>query len=144
MRDTRKLVLALVLAAIAASTWWFTRDAALPTGTSDVKARQDPDYIVEKYAVRAMNEQGSPHYTLTAQRLTHYPHDDTAHFIEPVLVRFQPNGARVTTRADTGVMPGDAREIVMNGNVHTTQAGDPRSVGGEMRAERMRIQLDRP
>ncbi len=90
-----------------------------------------------------MSALGSRKYLLTAKRLTHYPDDDTTHFVEPVLVQFRPDGPTATTRADAGVMPGDGSEIVLTGNVHLTRAADGRSSGGEVATERLRVELDR-
>jgi lipopolysaccharide export system protein LptC len=143
MIDARRLALGVALAALAAASWWFARDTAQPTSAPDAKTRHDPDYFLEKFTATAMDEQGSPKYVLTADRLTHYPDDDTAHYVKPALVQYQPNGARITTRGDTGVMPGDGREIVLDGNVHAVQTADPRSAGGEIIAEHLRVELDR-
>lgn len=142
MPDTRKLVIAVVLIALAAASWWFTR-AAPPVGAAAPDARRDPDYIIEKFTGTAMNAQGTPRYRLTAQRLTHYPEDDVSHLLHPVLVQYQPNGTRVTTRADAGVMPGDGSEIVMTGDVHVTRAGATPGAGGEITTEHLRVALDR-
>jgi lipopolysaccharide export system protein LptC len=143
MIDARRLALGVALAALAAASWWFTRDAAQPPSAADAKTRHDPDYFVERFTATAMNELGSPQYVLTADRMTHYPDDDTAHYVKPVLVQYKATGARITTRGDTGVMPGDGREIVLDGNVHAVQTGDPRSAGGEIIAEHLRVVLDR-
>ncbi|MFL6647368.1 MAG: LPS export ABC transporter periplasmic protein LptC, partial [Sulfurifustaceae bacterium] len=139
-----KLAIGIVLLVIAVGSWWFTRQTAPPSETLDPEKRHDPDYIVEHFDGTTMNEQGTPRYHLTARRLTHYPDDDTAHFVEPVLVQYLPNGAQIMTRADAGVMPGTADEILMTGNVRATRSGDRESAGGELRTDRLRVELDRP
>lgn len=143
MTEARKIAIGVVLVAVASASWWFTRQAAPPSETLDPKKRHDPDYIVDHFDGTSMNEQGTPRYHLVAQRLTHYPDDDTAHFVEPVLVQYLPSGAKITTRADAGVMPGSATEIVMTGNVVATRGGDRDSAGGEMHTDRLRVELDR-
>lgn len=143
MMDSRKLLIGVVLLALAGGSWWLTRHAAKPVAVPDAAALHEPDYVIENFVGSAMNEQGIRKYLLSAQRLTHYPHDDTAHFVEPVLVQYLPDGAQVTTRAETGVMPGDGREIVMTGNVHVTRTADRRAAGGEIRTGRLRVELDR-
>lgn len=143
MTETRKLVVAVVLMALVPVTWWLARDATQPMGVLDTKARHDPDYIIENFTATEMDERGTPKYTLTADRVTHYPDDDTAHYVHPVLIQYQPNGLQVTTRAQTGVMPGDGREIVMTGDVQVSRAGAPGTAGGEINTERLRVELDR-
>jgi lipopolysaccharide export system protein LptC len=143
MLDARKLVLGIVLAAVAIGSWWLTRQAAEPTAAVDTTPRHEPDYIIENFVGNAMNIQGARQYLLTAKRATHYPDDGATHFVEPVLVQFQAGRATATTRADAGVMPSGGAEIIMTGNVRLTRAADDRSSGGEVAAERLRVELDR-
>lgn len=143
MSGARRWIAVLALIALAAVSWWFARDAAPPLLAPDARLRHDPDYFVDKFTATAMNERGAPKYVLTADRLTHYPDDDTAHYDKPVLVQYKPNGARTTARGDTGVMPGDGKEIVMDGNVHVVNSNDPRSAGGEITTQHLRVELDR-
>jgi lipopolysaccharide export system protein LptC len=143
MIDTRKLLLGLLLLTLAGASWWWTRHVAEPALKPEAAATREPDYVIEKFTADAMNEQGVRKYVLTAQRLTHYPHNETAHLVAPVLVQYLPDGVNVTTRADTGVMPDAGNEILMHGNVHVTRTADPRSPGGEMTANELRVELDR-
>jgi lipopolysaccharide export system protein LptC len=144
MPDARKLLVGVVLFASAVGTWWLTRRAAEPIPAAITKPRHEPDYVIENFVGNAMDAHGARTYHLTAQRVTHYADDDTTHFIRPVLVQFlRREGVTATTRADTGVMPGDGTEITMTGNVHATRTAGPRSTGGEVTAERLRIELDR-
>jgi lipopolysaccharide export system protein LptC len=143
MLDARKLLLGVVLLAVAVGSWWLTRRAAEPTPAAITKPRHEPDYVVQDFVGNVMDAHGAHAYRLTAQRATHYPDDDTTHFVQPVLVQFLPAGVTATTRADAGVMPGDGSEIVMTGNVHAARTASPRSSGGEVTAERLRIELDR-
>lgn len=143
MLDARKLLLGLVLLALAASSWWWTHHAKAPEATPQAAATRDPDYVIAGFSANALNEQGERKYWLRAERLTHYPHSKTAHLVAPVLVQYLPDGVNVTTRAETGVMPDVGNEILMRGNVHVTRSGDRRSAGGEMTADQLRVELDR-
>ena len=141
--EARKLLVGLALLALALGTWWLTQRAAVMPVEDTVPGVREPDYVIENFLAHAMNEAGSPKYRLSAERLLHYPDDDTAHLVEPVLVQYLPDGARTTTRARTGVMPGDGSEILMRGDVHVTRSADAGSAGGEIRADRLRVELDR-
>ena len=143
MIHARRLVIGAVLLALASGSWWLTRNAAQPPGLDPARARNEPDYIIENFVARAMNELGARKYVLSARELRHYPRDDTAHLVEPALVQYLPDGGLVTTRADTGVMPGDGSEILMEGNVRVQRMAGQAAAGGEIQAERMRVELDR-
>lgn len=144
MSDARRWLAGLALALAAAATWWLTGTVAPPDAPTDPRARHEPDYVIERFTAWSMNERGGRRYRLEAERLVHYPDDDTAHLTRPYLVQYPGDGgAPIHTRAEQGVMPGDGREILMSGDVRMVRGADPASAGGEVLAERMRIELDR-
>jgi lipopolysaccharide export system protein LptC len=140
--DARKIALGIILAALAAGTWWLTHRTGVPTGTLGPQVRHEPDYTIDDFIGNVMDAHGARKYRLTAQRLTHYPDDDTTHLTRPVLVQYLPDGVTATTRADAGVMPGDGSEIIMTGDVRVTRTANA-NAGGEVTADHLRIQLDR-
>ena len=141
--NIRRLMIGLLLLGLAGGSWWLTHQAAEPDSVASPARKSDPDYVIEKFVAHAMTERGTRKYVLSAQRLTHYPDTDLAHLIEPVLVQYLPDGVLVTTKGDTGVMPGDGREVVMQGNVRVRRTAASASAGGEILTERLRVELDR-
>lgn len=140
--DARKLAIIAVLALLAGASWWLLRGQA-PTTPAAPGLRHEPDYTVENFTATVMNENGHKKYRLTAARLVHYPDDDTSHLTQPYLIQYPLQGALTQTKADSAVVPTGAREILMRGNVRVTRGTDARGVGGVVRAEQMRIELDR-
>lgn len=144
MSDARRWLVGLVLVLAAAGSWWLTRSVAPPQTPDDPRGRHDPDYVIERFEAWSMNERGQRRYRLEAARLVHYPDDDTAHLTRPYLIQYpEDGGAAIHTRAEQGMMPGSGKEIVMIGDVRTVRGADPGTAGGEIRTERMRIELDR-
>ena len=66
------LVMLLLLAAL---TFWLNRvvQADNPRGPQ----RHDPDYWVERFEVRRFDPEGKLQHTMVADKLVHYPDDDT-------------------------------------------------------------------
>lgn len=144
MTEARRWLAGLLLALAALGSWWLTGNVAPPETFTDPRSRHDPDYVIERFTSWSMNERGERRYRLEAERLVHYPDDDTAHLALPYLVQYpEDGGAPIHTRAERGVMPGDGREILMSGNVRTIRGADPVSAGGEILTDQMRIELDR-
>ncbi len=143
MSDTRALAAILVLALVAFGSWWLSRGGAPFTAPADPRARHDPDYAIEHFTATAMNERGRKRYVLTANRLVHYPDNDTAYLEQPYLIQYPDTGAPIHARAETAMIPGDADEIYLRGNVRVTRGADARSVGGAITSDDMRIELDR-
>jgi len=143
MTDTRTLIAVMVLALLAGASWWIGRNVAPLTAVSDPRARHDPDYVIQNFSSTVMNEHGRKKYVLTANRLVHYPDDDTAHLEHPYLIQYPEGGVAVHAVADTGIVPGDADEIYMQGRVRVTRGADTRVAGGVITADTMRIELDK-
>jgi len=140
--DARKLAIIAVLALLAGASWWWLRGQA-PTAPAISGLRHEPDYTVENFTATVMNERGQKKYRLSAARLVHYPDDDTSHLTQPYLIQYPLQGAPTHTKADSAVVPAGAREIFMRGNVRVTRGTDAHGAGGAVRAEQMRIELDR-
>jgi lipopolysaccharide export system protein LptC len=132
---------AAALAGLAAASWWLSRSASIPPAAPPAAARHEPDYIVENFTATVMTEQGNPHYRLTASRLVHYADDGSHELEQPYLVQYG-EGAPTHTRASFGWMPADRSLIDMRGQVRVARGRDPKSAGGEIRADSMRVHLD--
>jgi len=141
--DLKRFAIAVTLILLAGGSWWLTSKVSEPEKPFDGKARHDPDYIIENPNVTVMNENGNRRYTLAAVRLTHYGDDFSSELDQPYLVQFRPGLAPLHTRADKGWMPMDNNQILMSGNVISSQGRDPQSAGGEIRTNSMKILLDK-
>jgi lipopolysaccharide export system protein LptC len=142
--DTRKLLLALALAAAAALSWWGARRLATPEPPAAAGPRHEPDYTIDNFTVTVLSAQGQTRYVLRATRLVHYADDGSSDLDQPYLIEYgRDGGAPQHTRADRGRLPEGRESIDLAGNVRSARGRDPRGAGGEIRTERMRIQLDR-
>ena len=141
--DARRLAIAAALLLLAAGSWWLTRAVGPTAPVFDGSTRHDPDYTIQDFTTTVMNEQGRRRYTLSATLLIHYGDDGVSDLTQPYLVQYSEGQAPVYTRADRGQMPKDGHEILMLGNVQSAQGRDPKSAGGEIRTDRMKILLDR-
>jgi lipopolysaccharide export system protein LptC len=135
------LLFALLL--IAALVLWLPNALVTPTvSLLDLRARHDPDHIIENFTATAMDEQGRPKYVLVARRLVHYPDDLTSHLTEPHLTQYRPGAAPVHTRAATGLITPDQKYLLMQGEVRVTQGAAAGAAGGEVRTRELRVYLE--
>ena len=141
--DAKRLAITVALLLLATGSWWLTRTVGVPEKAFDGKTRHDPDYIIEKFDTTVMNEDGRRRYTLAATRMVHYGDDGSSELEQPYLIQYRENLSSVHTRADKGWIPKAGNQILMSGNVISAQGRDPRNAGGEIRADSMKIQLDR-
>lgn len=100
----------ILLAFLAALSFWLERAVDLPEGRHDGKLRHDPDTIVERFMVRRINPEGVLQYRLFSPYMEHYPDDDSSFIKKPYLIYYRPDApdmtlsgqqARVTDGGDT-------------------------------------------
>ncbi len=107
------------------------------------RERHDPDYYIENFTAIGMDEQGRPRYVLEAERMVHYPDDDTALLDNPHVVEYQAGSSPRHTYSESGWVSSNGNEILLTGNVRVIQGRDSQDAGGVMTTEKMRILLDR-
>lgn len=107
------------------------------------KQRHDPDYYVENFTATGLDKNGQRKFVIEAERMAHFPDDDTALLDNPHVIEFQQGFAPRHTYADSGWMSSSGDEILLTGNVKIVVEADSRSPGGTMKAKRMRIILNK-
>jgi lipopolysaccharide export system protein LptC len=142
MRDLRRLAIVLVLAVLAGGSWWLSRTMKQLETPPAPAPTHDPDYIVERFTSVSLLPDGKRRYELSAARLTHFADDGSSELDQPYLIEYG-DGAPVHTRADRGWTPRDNGYIVMTGHVRVARGRDPKSAGGEILADKMKIILDK-
>lgn len=117
-----------MLVLLAALTFWLNRliQDDKPRGPQ----RHDPDYWVERFEVRRFDIDGQLQHTLVAEKLVHYPDDDTTVVTAPhISYRRQPPSEVSARMAYVGR---DGKEIDLVDEVkvirHGTADGSPATV----------------
>lgn len=79
----------LLVAALAALTFWLENLVQPTAPPRDGSMRHDPDYIVENFVAVRMGPDGLRLHQLEANRMVHYPDDDSTHLEAPRLLKFE-------------------------------------------------------
>ena len=110
----------------------------------DGKERHDPDYYIENFTAVGMDEKGERRYVLEAERLVHYPDDDTALLDNPHIIQYEDGAPPRHTYSESGWISSDGNEVLLTGNVRVIQnAGGSEDSGGTvLTTEKMRIYLN--
>ncbi|MEO0368651.1 MAG: LPS export ABC transporter periplasmic protein LptC [Pseudomonadota bacterium] len=114
-----------------------------PQEVREYSNRHDPDYYIENFTATGMDENGDRKYVIEAERMAHFPDDDTALLDNPHVIEYRKGYAPRHTYSDSGWMSSSGDEILLTGNVKIVIEPDSRGPGGEMRAKKMRILLDK-
>lgn len=118
------LVFLLIL---AGATLWLARTVTGVPARGDGALRHDPDMIVEDFTAKQFDKDGALRYTLAAQKMVHYPDDDTSHLSEVVFQSFEQNSPPIHVTADTGLLTKKGDEVFLRGNVILTKEAGPKS-----------------
>jgi len=86
------------------------------------KLTHEPDYFVERLAMTRVNKNGDPVFRMSAERLQHYPDDDSSEFVRPLLVSLDPAKPLVTLSANRGTASSGGDETHLHDNVVLTRA----------------------
>lgn len=119
LRDALSLYLPLVLLAVlAAGTWWLVRLSPSPgPGRPDTAASTAPDYQLHGFEVVRYAADGRVLAHIQGDTLRHYPVDERLALERPVLVADTPQG-RVQARALEGLVRQEGQRIDLRGEVH--------------------------
>ena len=112
----------LVLGALAAATFWLEQAGQSDPGAPRAKDRHDADFWVDGVHMRGFDTSGALHHELTANRLEHYPDDDTTMVIEPRLNYLENRRMSATARRAWVDRQGD--HVLLEGDVEVIRPGE--------------------
>jgi lipopolysaccharide export system protein LptC len=114
----------LLVAALAALTFWLDRIVQPPSGPGPQAARDEPDYIVDGLSAVRMDREGRVKHTLRARKMTHYPEDDLTLLEAPNFVTYGEGQAPVTVTSKQARMSGNGENVYFENNVRVVRAPD--------------------
>jgi lipopolysaccharide export system protein LptC len=129
----------LLLMVLAGLTFWLDRFVQAPGSSRGAAARHDPDYIVDGLSAVRMNPDGKIKYTLAAEKMVHYPDDDSTRLQSPRFVNYAAELAPVTITAREALVSGEGENIYFHNDVHVTRAPYAEKSRLEMRTSYLHV-----
>lgn len=114
-----------ILLVLTGLTVWLQSAVQMPEEKHDGKHRHDPDYTIQDFQLRKLDQTGRLQYALTAPELLHFPDKDTTEVRNPHLVYLHPDKPTVTMSSDTALIGPDGKEIFLKDNVRLKRNGTP-------------------
>lgn len=114
----------LVLAMLAAFTFWLDHASRGDAAGGNAKLRHDPDFWVDEFVMRRFNLDGSIQHTLKATRMEHFPDDETTEVSEPRVAYFREQQSTTMT-ARSAWLDKEAKHVRLQDEVRVirTEAG---------------------
>ena len=104
----------------------------------------DPDYYIENFTAVGMDVNGHRHYLLEAERMVHFPDDDTALLDKPHVIQYVPDRAPTHIYSETGGISPNGDEVLLTGNVRVIRGRDSEGSGGVTTTDKLNIVLKEP
>ena len=108
---TRIFPIALMLS-LALLTFYLERTVRDDESPAPLR-RHDPDYIVTNFTTTTYTGEGAVETVMSAQRMVHYPDDDTTELFVPCMVYAKPEQPRFSVRAAREKSKWQARRLLM-------------------------------
>lgn len=115
----------LLVAALAALTLWLEHLVQGPEPASDGSTRHDPDYIVENFVAVRMGPDGMRLHQLEAERMRHYPDDDSTHLESPLLLKFENETVTLSITSRTARVSSEGETIDFHDDVRAVRKATP-------------------
>jgi lipopolysaccharide export system protein LptC len=110
----------LPLLLLLAATYWLDLQVQPLTQTQSQK-RHDIDFEVDNFSAVTLNEQGQPRYTLSAEKLLHYPDDDSTHLQMPKIASLYAGRPPTLISAQTGMISSKGDDVYLYDDVNVTR-----------------------
>ncbi len=81
------------------------------------KLSNSPDYFLTNFKTTQTESNGSIHFILSANEMTHYPQDDTTRLKKPLFIRYKNNVPRSKIEGGIGLVSTDGEEVQIIDNV---------------------------
>jgi lipopolysaccharide export system protein LptC len=107
----------LPLLLLLAATYWLNLQVQ-PLPQTRSQQRHDIDFEVDNFSALTLNAQGRPRYTLSAERLWHYPDDDSTHLQMPKITSLYPDRPPVITSALSGKISSKGDDVYLYDDVN--------------------------
>ena len=110
----------------------------------DYNSRHDPDYYIENFTAVGMDINGERQYVLEAERMVHFPDDDTSLLDKPHVIQYETGRAPTHIYSETGWVSANGDEVILTGNVRVIRGRDSTGSGGVTTTEKLKVVLKEP
>ena len=94
----------------------------LPDHNRDGSNRHDADFIIENFSISQLNTSGEIRYALSANKMQHFPDDDSTHLDRPKLINTEQDRAPLTITSKNALLSSNGDHAYFRGNVRVNRA----------------------
>lgn len=129
----------LPLLGLLGITYWLNQQVQPGSARPDATLRHDPDAIMNNFLATKMNEQGTPHFIVSAKEMRHYPDDNSATLEVPRITMLAAHRPAVHAIAKRGTVTNKSDEIFLHEDVEVLREATPDRGELTLQTEYLRI-----
>jgi lipopolysaccharide export system protein LptC len=138
MGPRRLLLLALLSLLVVALAWWIY-DPATDGFPRRTATPQTPDYAIDRFKATSMGMNGRAEQVLEAERLLHYPDDDSTELTAPKLTVYDGELPPWRIDAEKGRVSGDGDTVFLEGGVEVNREAAAETRPVQIRTTNLRV-----
>ena len=135
-----------VVIVLGGITAWMQTDLLTESANTAevISENHDPDYYIENFTAVGMDTDGFRQYVLEAERMVHFPDDDTALLDKPHVIQYEEERAPTHIYSETGWISANGDEVILTGNVRIIRGRDSTGSGGVTTTDKLNVILKEP
>lgn len=107
----------LPLMLLLGATYWLNLQVQSPESDTGKNLRHDPDYIIDNFTATTLDEKGKIRFVMSANKMLHYPDDDTTLLEAPQLASYTAEHPPMRMTALNGEISHKGDEIFLRNDV---------------------------
>ncbi len=123
-------------------TYWLNLQVQPEPAKPDGSKRHDPDAIVENFSATKLNELGLPSFIMAANKMLHYPDDDSTTLEVPRITMLSTGQPAIHAFAKQGTISSKGDEILLHDEVEVLREASARQTGLTLQTDYLRILPD--
>lgn len=135
----KRLLLLLLIVLLSGLSGWLLDNLTDQEKEKEDLPRHDPDFFMENFTVTAMNTTGTPRYKLSADKMKHYPDDDTSELNRPHITIFRIDTPPWIIDADRGWASANGELVLLIGNVRVNREASASTRAMSLTTEELRL-----
>lgn len=133
----RITLIVIVLAVLALGSFWMLETIRRESADTRPELQKgEPDYTVDKFSIVRMSTTGQARYSISGDRLVHYPDSDSFEIQRPVVYSMRTNGEMPTTmHAQRAIVEHASNKVHMHQRVTMVRPASASSAAFQLTSE---------
>lgn len=127
---------------LALLTFWLDQKVEMSAKSDEEKRSHQPDFFIDNFKVSSLGEDGMQKQLLLANKLLHYPDDDSTDLEKPRLMIYSPGRADISLSSDKATVSKNGDDLYLTQNVLLRKMRYEAQNGFDLQTEYLHVNPD--